>query len=141
MHTMSFELIDYSEYYFTACAGEPVPENRGGKFVQLRDEDSGKEYIVLSPAKLSVYHANIVERFCGLQGLDGHWRSGRTSYRIVDDSWSVVGGGSWVIDSGKKILELGSSSQAYGRFDPEGLEKKIQAIDSMKGYEVRIERA
>ncbi|MGC2064124.1 MAG: hypothetical protein WA610_14205 [Thermodesulfovibrionales bacterium] len=137
---MNFELIDYSEYYFTELAGEPISENRGGKFVQIRNEDNDREYIVLSPNKLSMYHANIVERFCELQGLDGHWKSGRASYKIADDSWRVVGGGRWVIDSGKKTLELGSSSQAYGRFEPAGLEDKILSLDSMKGYVVRIER-
>ncbi len=135
---MSFKLIDYSEHFFIELAGEPVPESRGGKFVQIRDGDNGSEYLVLSPSKLSAYHANIVERFCGLNGLDGHWNSGRTTYRIVDDSWSVIGGGRWVIDSGKKTLELGSSSQAYGRFDPAGLETRILSLDEMKGYSVRI---
>lgn len=131
---MRFELIDYSEHYFTEHAMKPVPENRGGKFVQIRNEDSGREYLVLSPAVFSMYHANIVERFCALHGLDGHWTSGRTSYLIVDDSWQVVGGGRWAINSGEKTLELGSSSQAYGRFDQAGLEKKILSLDAMKGY-------
>lgn len=135
---MSFELIDYSGHYFTGRAMRPVPEQRGGKFVQIRDEESGREFLVLSPPELSVYHANIVERFCSLQGLDGHWTSGRTSYRIVDPSWTVVGGGRWAIDEREKLLELGSSSQAYGRFDPAGLEEKIRSLDSMKGYVIRL---
>lgn len=135
---MSFVLIDYSGHYFIELSGGTVPANRGGKFVQIRNEDSGREYLVLSPGSLSMYHANIVERFCALNGLDGHWTSGRASYRIVDDSWRVVGGGRWVINSGEKTLELGSSSQAYGRFDPVGLEKKILSLDSMKGYVVSL---
>jgi hypothetical protein len=133
---MSFHLIDYSEHYYRGPAGEPVPESRGGKFVQIRD--GGNEYIVLSPGGLSMYHANIVERFCELNGLDGHWNSGRTFYRIAGNSWTVVGGGRWAINSAKKILELGSSSQAYGRFISEGLETKILSLDEMKGYIVKI---
>ena len=136
---MSFQLIDYSEHYFKELAGEPVPESRGGKFVQIRDGSNDREYLVLSPGKLSMYHANIVERFCKLKGLDGHWNAGRTSYKIVDDSWSVVGGGRWLIDSGKKTLELGSSSQAYGRFDSAGLATNILSLNEMKGYDVKIE--
>lgn len=135
---MSFQLIDYSEHYFRELEGEPVPEIRGGKFVQIKDGGNDREYLVLSPAKLSMYHANIVERFCEANGLDGHWNAGRTSYLIVDDSWSVAGGGRWVINSGEKTLELGSSSQAYGRFDSEGLDTNILSLKEMKGYTIRI---
>jgi hypothetical protein len=133
---MSFELIDYSEYYYRELAGEAMPENRDGKFVQIRDGD--QEYLVLSPVKLSMYHANIVERFCELHSLDGHWNSGRTYYRIVDDTWTVVGGGRWAVNFGKKTLELGSRSQAYGRFDSSGLEAKILSLEAMRGYIVKI---
>ncbi|MBA4373341.1 MAG: hypothetical protein C0402_10845 [Thermodesulfovibrio sp.] len=138
---MNVELIDYSEYYFAELAGELVPANRGGKFVQIRDRGSDREYVVLSPAKLSLYHANIVERFCGLRELDGHWNSGKTAYEIVDPSWHIVGGGRWVIDSEKKTLELGSSSQAYGRFDLVGLEERLRTLDTLQGYMVRVERS
>ena len=86
-----------------------------------------------------MYHANIVERFCELNELDGYWNSGKTFYKIVDDLWIVIGGGRWVINSGKKTLELASSSQAYGRFDSAGLETKILDLDAMKGYIVKIE--
>jgi len=134
---MSFQLIEYSEYYFKELAGEPVPESRGGKFVQLRNNDA--EFIVMSPALLSKYHANIVERFCNLNNLDGYWNSGKTSYQFVDVAWSVVGGGKWMINSNEKTLELGSSSQAYGRFDSAGLKKKILSLKTMKDYLVTIE--
>jgi hypothetical protein len=133
---MSFKLIDYSEHYFLKLAGEPIPESREGKFVQIRHGD--KEYLVLSPSKLSKYHANIVERFCESNGIDGYWNSGKTSYQIVDDSWSVVGGGRWVMNSNKKTLDLGSSSQAYGRFDSASLKTKILSLKAMKGYIVKI---
>lgn len=136
---MSFQLIDYSEYYFKELAGEPVPDCRGGKFVQLRNQDNDAEYIVLSPAALSQYHANIVERFCTLNSLDGYWNSGRTSYQFVDVSWSVIGGGKWEINSGKKTLKLGSSSQAYGRFDAADLKSNILSLDKMKDYLITIE--
>ncbi len=135
---MSFDLIDYSEHYFIRCAEEPVPANRAGKFVQIRDECNDREYLVLSPAKFSLYHANIVERFCELNELDGFWNSGRTSYTIADDLWSVTGGGRWAIDSGEKTLELGSSSKAYGRFDSRDLKIKILSLEAMKGYGISI---
>jgi len=134
---MNFELIDYSEYYFKKIANEPVPAIRGGKFVQIRN--GKREYLVLSPARLSMYHANIVERFSALNDLDGHWNSGKTVYAIVDPSWTIVGGGRWAIDSGNKTLDLDSSSQAYGRFDPAGLAARILSLDAMKGYAVRID--
>jgi hypothetical protein len=133
---MSFKLIDYSEHYFLKLAGEPMPESREGKFVQIRHGD--KEYFVLSPSKLSKYHANIVERFCELNGINGYWNSGKTSYNIVDNSWSVVGGGRWVMNSNNKTLDLGSSSQAYGRFDSTSLKIKILSLKAMQGYIVNI---
>jgi hypothetical protein len=135
---MGFQLIDYSEYYFQELSGEPIPESRGGKFVQLKNQDNDTEIIVLSPAKLSKYHANIVERFCGLNNLDGHWDSGKTCYELVDVAWSVVGGGKWEINTDKKTLELGSASQAYGSFNSSGLKNKISSVESMKDYLVRI---
>ena len=39
----------------------------------------------------------------------------------------------------EKTLELGSSSQAYGRFDSAGLKKKILSLKTMKDYLVTIE--
>jgi len=136
---MSFQLIDYSEYYYKEIAGEPLPESRGGKFIQLRNRDDDAEFIVMSPALLSKYHANILERFCSLNNLGGYWNSERTSYEFVDGAWSAVGGGKWMIDSHKKTLELGGSSQAYGRFDLDGLKKKILSLERMKDYLVTID--
>lgn len=137
---MNFELTDYSAYYYAELAGEHCPARRGGKFVQLRDTGSDREFLVLSPAGLSLYHAHIVERFCALQDLDGHWNAGRTRYELVDPAWEIVGGGHWLIDVEKQTLELGSSSQAYGRFDPAGLENRIRATEALRGYRVRLER-
>ncbi|MBI5102937.1 MAG: hypothetical protein HZB33_14040 [Nitrospirae bacterium] len=138
---MSFELIDYSTDYYEGTAGEPVPEIRGGKFVQLRDVCNDREFIILSPVKLSTYHADIVERFCGLNKLPGVWNPGRTNFRIQDPCWSVVGGGRWAIDTVKKTLDLDSSSQAYGRFDSAGLKKRLLSLREMRRYAVRIDGA
>jgi len=131
---MKFELIDYSEHYYTRLARGPVPANREGKFVQIRNGD--KEYIILSPAGFSMYHGNIAEEFCKQNNLRGHWNTGKTIYEIEDRSWTIVGGGWWAIDTEKKTLDLGSSSQAYGRCDSAGLGDRIRALDSMNGYAV-----
>ena len=137
---MIFELIDYSDSYYREILGQELPEVRSGKFVQIRDEEEGREYLVLSPKGLSAYHANIVERFCRLgRKIGGDYTPKKDSFRIRDSSWSVTGGGSWMIDSKNRILDLAGASQAYGRFDPRGLKSRILALGDMAGYTVRID--
>ena len=137
---MTFELIDYSESYYRDVLGEEVPEKRAGKFVQIRDEERGREYLVLSPKGLSAYHANIVERFCSLgRAVGGGYNPRKDSFRISDSSWSVVGGGSWAIDTRNRLLELSGASQAYGRFDPRGLKSRLLALRELDGYTITID--
>jgi hypothetical protein len=127
---MEFVFIFYPE-----GRGSPVPAGGGGKFVQIRG--NGTEYLVLSARELSVYHANIVERFC-LQrsGINGSYNNKRDHYVIHDPDWTVAGGGIWQMDD--KVLRLSGFSQAYGRFDPAGLRERMSKVEGMSGYTVIV---
>jgi hypothetical protein len=136
---MSFTFIDYSATYFTAIAKQPIPAKRSGKFVQIINHPTNDEYLVLSPRELSVYHANIVERFCALNGaIQGSYNAKSDYFEIHDPDWEVIGGGMWELDEEEKTLSLAGASKMYGEFDGAGLKQKIQADATMSGYAVCI---
>jgi hypothetical protein len=136
---MEFKLIDFSEVYYRNIAKVRLPASKGGRFIQLRNEEREIEYIVLSPQELSVRHANIVERFCILNGIEGSYNPRKDHFHIQDSEWVVVGGGFWRTDNEKRELDLYGKSTMYGKFDPKGLKKNVLATKEMQGYCVRID--
>ncbi len=134
---MQFILIDYSKVYYETITKTTVPSMRGGRFVQIRDEAA--EYLVLSPKGLSSFHANIVERFCLLQGLEGKYTSKRMDkYEILDSGWDIIGGGKWFVNDEEKWFHLFDKSGVYGKFDPVGLRHGILVSGKYKGYDIKI---
>ena len=133
------ELVDYSDDYYAVHLKGAVPEVRQGKFVQMRNEKSGQEFLLLSPKEFSPYHSDIVERFCRSKGIKGSRNQTLQIFVIDDESWDVLGGGLWGINSRDKILMLAGSSQAYGRFVSGGLDAKIAALKQFAGYTINIE--
>ena len=129
--------IDYSGIYYEAVAKTSVPDRRSGKFVQIRNNDT--EYLVFSPKELTPYHAELVGRFCAEKGLKGSYDDKNKSFAIHEPDWVVVGGGKFEIDSAEKCIHLYDNSMAYGRFDTNGLRKKIHSISGMSDYTVLIE--
>ena len=89
---------------------------RRGKFIHVRNEDNGKEYIVFSPWGLDGHHGGILKRFCNHIGLSGRWvvLQIRGRYRVNNSEWRV-GGGFMAIDEIEKCLSLSGVSQAYGQ--------------------------
>lgn len=136
---MEFRLVDYSKVYFQNIAKVQLPVSRRGKFIQLRNEESEIEYIVLSPQELSVYHANIVERFCMLNHIEGTYNPRKDHFHIQDPEWVVVGGGLWTLDAEKRELNLFGKSTMYGPFDPKGLKRNVLSAKEMQDYHVRID--
>ncbi|NCO68802.1 MAG: hypothetical protein COZ31_09485 [Nitrospirae bacterium CG_4_10_14_3_um_filter_44_29] len=130
--------MDYSEFYYTKILKKEIPAKCNGKFVQITNEDTGKEYIVLSPRELSVHHANIVERFMLNRGK-GTYNQKKDFFTIHNPEWVVVGGGIWAIDYPNKVLNLFGTSQCYGEFDSTGLKKKILTIAKMMGFTIIID--
>ncbi|HWR59158.1 MAG TPA: hypothetical protein VN328_09745 [Thermodesulfovibrionales bacterium] len=85
---MKFTLNEYSEIYFKTICKTNVPPERGGKFVQIENDDT--EFLVLSPAGLSSFHASIVESFCMLHKIRGKYITKRLdNYEIVDPGWII----------------------------------------------------
>jgi hypothetical protein len=132
-----FKVIDYSEIYFGTIIKQPKPGRRAGKFIQIFHD--GTEYIVLSPAKLSIFHANILERFCQTRGISGRYRTKKMdSFEVPDDALDLKGGGRWEIDDEKKVITLSGTSVVYGPFDRKGLKEKIKSTRFLKNYTVII---
>jgi hypothetical protein len=129
--------LDYSEIYYQAIGKTSIPDKRLGKFVQIRNND--KEYLVLCPKGLSVYHANIVERFFTQLKIKGNYNSKGDYYEINENGWEVLGGGIWAINETDRLLHLSGSSQAYGQYDRRELREKIEGLEEMSGYRIVID--
>jgi len=137
---MTFSLIDYSDLYFTEIKKIDMPAKRSGKFIQILNEAEEREYLVLSPRELAVYHANVVERFCLMQGIKGSYYNEKKNYfEIHDPVWTVIGGGVWAINGMTKTLTLSGMSQAYGPFDAKGLKEKLSSSGLVSGYTIKID--
>lgn len=133
----SFEIIDLSDGFYRE-KGEPTPSARCGKFVVMRNEADDAEYLVLSPAAQSVYHTNIVERFCRLErfGIPGHFLKKGGQFVIDDMDWIVCGGGKWDMDEEKQELRLHGSSQAYGTYLLVDLTNRVAGVPAMAGWRI-----
>jgi len=114
-----------------------VPDKRAGKFVQLRNNKT--EYLVFSPKELSPYHADIIERFCRQKGIAGVYNRAHKCFEIHEPEWIIIGGGKFDYDKKEKYLRLYDDSMAYGKFETEGLLKRILQVKGLKDYSVRIE--
>ena len=135
---MEFVILDYSPIYYKTIKKTPVPYQRKGKFVQIRDKDT--EYLVFSPQGFSSYHADIVERFCDSMKIQGVYNKEHYSYKIHTPGWIVVGGGKWIVNQKDKTLYLFDDSGAYGKFDTSGLGERIKNnSSSFYDYSVLID--
>jgi|WetSurMetagenome_2_1015567.scaffolds.fasta_scaffold00578_11 hypothetical protein len=134
-----FLVIDYSFTYYSDILISPLPAKRSGKFVQIIRDTEQKEYFVMSPKELSVFHANIVERFCVLNEIDGRYNSKRDFFHIADLDWTVYGGGMFAIDDAARVIKLHGYSTAYGNFNADRLKDKLQASGQLQGYQIIID--
>ena len=117
-----------------------MPARRSGKFIQIQNEAEQSEYLVLSPGELSVYHANVVERFCLMQCIKGSYYNEKKNYfDIHDPVWTVIGGGVWAINETTKTLTLSGMSHAYGPFELKGLKEKLSSSSLVSGYTIRVD--
>ena len=130
---MGFRIVDFSPVQHPDC----VPAVQQGKFVHLI-EGGEEEFLVLSPYELSVFHAQILERYCQLNGLEGRFIRKPELYEIIGADIEVIGGGHWKLDEAQLKLALFGESTVYGKFGAEGLQEKVQALSEYKNYEVVI---
>lgn len=130
-------LIDYTPFHYTYLAGTPIPTVVIGKFVQIRNGNT--LYLILSPKDFTKYHANIVERFCMDKGIEGNYDSKREKFTIVDQAWTIIGGGRFERDDNKKAIKLHDNSMAYGKFDAMGLKEMLGALPEFLNYSIMID--
>jgi len=130
-------LINYAETYYADTARKGMPEQYAGKFVQIRKGPI--EYLVFSPKESTLFHADILKRFCTERKIKGAYNSQNKSFDILDPAWVIEGGGKFEIDRKKKFLRLYDDSLAYGKFDRRGLKEKILSIAEFLNYKVQIE--
>jgi hypothetical protein len=134
---MAIVFIDYAHFYYRAIAHTEVPAVINGKFVLIQNDAT--EYLVFSPKEFTKYHANIVERFCLDKGIAGGYDSEVKRYVIADRAWAVAGGGKYEIDTMNKTIKLYDNSMAYGKFEIQGLKRKILSLPAFSHFAVRIE--
>jgi hypothetical protein len=130
-------LIDYIPFYYASIAQTAIPSLVAGKFVQIRNGNT--LYLVLSPKELTKYHANIVERFCMDQGIEGSYDTKREKFGIHDQAWLIVGGGKFDRDGKKMTIKLFDNSMAYGKFKAEGLKEALVSLPEFSGYTITVE--
>jgi hypothetical protein len=135
---MDYQFIDYCDVYYSVMAGPPRPPRRRGKFVQIIDESAGCTYLILSPAELSVYHADIVERFFALSHRTAVTRVSRDRVTLGGAGWRVAGGGTWVVDDADRSARFAGESAVYGPCHPTDVRQALQATAALAGYHVAI---
>ncbi len=134
---MRWVFIDYSKLYYSSVAKIAAPAVTKGKFVQVGNESTC--YLVFSPSDFTRYHANIVERFCLDEGIEGSYDPGKKRYAIQDQAWQIMGGGKFDRNTDKKAIKFYDNSMAYGRFNENVLKEMVTALPEFSGFTVLIE--
>jgi len=130
---MSFRTVDFSSVQYP----DGIPAVRQGKFLHLvvGGED---ELLVLSPYELSTFHAQILERYCVLNGVEGRFIRKPELYEVVGADIEIIGGGHWKLDEAQLLLTLFGESTIYGKFGVEGLQRKVQDLLEYENYKILI---
>jgi len=126
----------------TAVLRYPAPTETGlpaeeeGKFLQIVWRK--REYLLFAPAEIHRYHNQILARFLHENAIAHRWVT-EEKLEVDSPDLAVTGGGRYRAEVGGKVLELYDDSQAYGRFDEEGLAERVAASgDLWSGYDIRI---
>ena len=131
---MDFRIVDFSSVQYPGG----MPAVRQGKFLHLV-EGGEKELLVLSPYELSMFHAQILERYCVLNGVEGRFIRKPELYEVIGADIEVIGGGHWRLDEAQCLLRLFGESTVYGRFGAQGLWDKMRAMQEYEKYKIVIE--
>ena len=129
-------VIDYSHLHYVLLHDDRIPPRREGKFVVMKNGD--KRHVVFSPRGLSVFHANIVERFLNERGITGQYNAKRDVFYFLSSEWEVEGGGHWSLDETGGSLCISGKSLAYGSVDLEELALQLGSVEAFQGVRVAI---
>jgi hypothetical protein len=118
-------------------SGNPQHQSEyAGKFLQFTWRK--QEYLVFAPFELHRYHNQILGRFLSDNAVAHRWIT-KGMLEVGDPDLGVTGGGRFRVSLDRKVLELWDTSQAYGRFDENGLLEKIaDAGHAWSGFRVKI---
>jgi hypothetical protein len=94
-----------------------------GKFVQLVMEH--REYLLFAPAARHRFHNQILAEFLDARGVPTIWVS-ESELVFCQPGLRVLGGGRYRADPAGRELRLWDESSAYGRYDDEGLAKRLR---------------
>lgn len=131
---MEFRVIDYSSLAFAGG----IPAERRGKFIHLI-EGGEVELLILSPYQLAGYHAQILERYCSLNGIEGSFVGRKQdAFRVTGAGIEVIGGGHWKIDETALRIDLHGESTMYGPFKRDGLSRKVRGLLEYGSYTVVV---
>ena len=114
-------------------SGEPVEEK--GKFLQVTWQQ--RSYLLFAPKDLHPYHTRLLAHFLTENSIAHRWLD-EEKLEVDDPGLTVTGGGKYRITAGQ-TLELFDNSQAYGRFEEQGLAEQIARSNlPWSRYDVRI---
>lgn len=121
--------------YRTSAEAQATGDSEG-KFVQLKWRD--REYLIFADFDTHRYHTQILGQFLDEQGIPHHWDDPQ-HLDLENSPVAVMGGGRYRADTANKALELWDDSQAYGRFQDEGLTERLaRTTHPWQGFSVRI---
>jgi len=135
---MPLEVIDYSHVYYEVLHQSAVPPQRGGKLIVVRHGKA--RYAAFSPAGLSEFHANILERFLSERGVGGRYNDQLDHFHPDDPAWQIEGGAHWGLDEGQRLLRLHAKSIAYGPVNLPALAEELRQANAFAGAEVIVAR-
>lgn len=136
---MPLEVIDYSQVYYEVLRQSSVPPQRGGKLIVVRHGKA--RYAAFSPAGLSEFHANILERFLSERGVGGHYNDQLDHFYADDPTWQIEGGAHWSLDESQRVLRLRGKSIAYGPINLPALAQELRELCAFGGAEVIVSAA
>ena len=131
---MGFCVVDFSSVQYP----DGMPAVRQGKFLHLL-EGGEKELLVMSPYELSMFHAQILERHCKINGVEGRFIRKPELYEVIGADIEVIGGGHWKLNETEFQLRLFGESTVYGKFRAQGLLEKVRSIPEYGQYKIVVE--
>jgi hypothetical protein len=106
-------------------------QDEEGKFVILAKDKN--LHLVLSPIKLTPYHANIVYQYLQVEGRGKVEAVSSSGCRILTKGWHVHGGGYYQVQHWLHTLILQGKSTAFGKYQAELLRPFLEEIPVLLG--------
>jgi hypothetical protein len=131
------QFMDLSETESPLASSVAGDGTKAGKFVQLRSPDC--EFIVFAPAQMCKYHSDIVLKFAALHDIDVAKNGKGDATGFVDPGWRILGGGKAAINTTRRKLSLGGSSQAFGPFEDRGIAARLGSLKQFEGFSIQVE--